>query len=68
MSHVSYAGVEVTRTEKAVDCSTEVEKIVDALDEHKGMLMMSTFEYPGRCCLCQILLYKSMLYKGMLMR
>jgi len=41
-------GVHMTRTEASVDCTTEVEKIVDALDEHKGLLMMSTFEYPGR--------------------
>ena len=41
-------GVRVTRTEKPVDCTTEVEKIVDALDGRKGLLMMSTFEYPGR--------------------
>ncbi len=41
-------GVGVTRSVAPVDCTTEVEKIVDALDEHKGLLMMSTFEYPGR--------------------
>lgn len=41
-------GVHVSRTECAVDCSTEVDKIVDALDERKGGLWMSTFEYPGR--------------------
>ena len=31
-----------------VEGGPAVEKLVDALDEHKGLLMMSTFEYPGR--------------------
>ncbi|EKX34633.1 hypothetical protein GUITHDRAFT_80372 [Guillardia theta CCMP2712] len=35
-------------TEVQVDCNAKVEEMVDALDSHMGMLMMSTFEYPGR--------------------
>eukprot|EP00286_Rhodomonas_abbreviata_P007146 CAMPEP_0181335660 /NCGR_PEP_ID=MMETSP1101-20121128/26962_1 /TAXON_ID=46948 /ORGANISM="Rhodomonas abbreviata, Strain Caron Lab Isolate" /LENGTH=1086 /DNA_ID=CAMNT_0023445819 /DNA_START=67 /DNA_END=3327 /DNA_ORIENTATION=- len=47
-------GVGVTRTEMSVDGVAEVEKLVDKLDERKGMLMMSTFEYPGRYTLWKV--------------
>jgi hypothetical protein len=36
-------GVHVTRTECAVDCSTEVDRIVDALDDRKVLLFFLYF-------------------------
>jgi anthranilate synthase len=47
-SYTTQGGVVVHRTETSEDGLAEVEKLVDSLDQHKGMLMMSTFEYPGR--------------------
>jgi len=47
-------GVAVMRSETVVDGTAEVEKLVDELDQKKGLLMMSTFEYPGRYTLWKV--------------
>jgi len=41
-------GVHVTRTELAAPYENAIEPLVDALDERRGVLLTSSFEYPGR--------------------
>ncbi len=41
-------GVEVTRTTRRLDPETAIEPIIDALDGRLGVLLASTYEYPGR--------------------
>jgi anthranilate synthase len=41
-------GVQVTRTTRRLDPETAIEPVIDALDEHIGVLLASSYEYPGR--------------------
>ena len=41
-------GLEIRRLDKAIDGPPAVEGIVAALDEQKGVLLTSNYEYPGR--------------------
>ena len=41
-------GVEVQRLTTALPIAGAIEPIVDALDEHLGVLLASSYEYPGR--------------------
>lgn len=41
-------GVTVTRTRVPVDGNVAIEELVDALDTQRGVLMTSSYEYPGR--------------------
>jgi anthranilate synthase len=41
-------GVEVSRTTRRLDPETAIEPLMDALDARLGVLLASTFEYPGR--------------------
>lgn len=38
----------MTRVTEDIDGSTEVEELIDHLDSRKGVVLTSTFEYPGR--------------------
>ena len=41
-------GIEVTRSARAADPRDDVEALVDALDAHRGVLLASSYEVPGR--------------------
>ncbi len=41
-------GIIVQRKTEAVDATESVEALVDALDQRKGVLLSSTYDYPGR--------------------
>jgi hypothetical protein len=41
-------GVTVTRTQSPIDGNVAVEELIDALDTQRGLLMTSSYEYPGR--------------------
>jgi anthranilate synthase len=41
-------GIEVTRTTSRLDPDTAIEPIIDALDSRLGVLLASSYEYPGR--------------------
>ena len=41
-------GIEVGRRTVRLDVETAIEPIIDALDAHLGVLLASTYEYPGR--------------------
>ena len=41
-------GVRVTRTVESVGVDGVVEPLIDALDERRGVLLASSYEYPGR--------------------
>jgi anthranilate synthase len=41
-------GIRVHRTVETIPIAGAIEPIVDALDEHRGVLLASNYEYPGR--------------------
>lgn len=41
-------GISITRTTKTLDYKNAIEPLIDALDTQRGVLMASSFEYPGR--------------------
>ncbi|HSR25275.1 MAG TPA: anthranilate synthase component I, partial [Candidatus Eisenbacteria bacterium] len=47
-SYQTRGGVTVRRTARGVDPVEAVEELIDRLDGHKGVLLASTYEYPGR--------------------
>jgi anthranilate synthase len=47
-SYVTRGGVAVRRTIEDIPVENAIEPIVAALDEHRGVLLTSSFEYPGR--------------------
>ena len=47
-TYVTPAGVTVHRTNEHVDYHDAVEPLLDALDTRRGVLLTSSFEYPGR--------------------
>lgn len=48
LSYVTTGGVRVERTTESVPVEGAVEPIVDALDARRGVLLTSSYEYPGR--------------------
>ena len=47
-SFVTEGGVEIARRETPADYATAIEKLIDRLDDHCGVLLSSNYEYPGR--------------------
>ena len=47
-SYVTRGGITVRRSEHIVEYHDAIEPLVDALDERRGVLLTSSFEYPGR--------------------
>jgi anthranilate synthase len=45
---VTPCGLQLYRQSRAVDASTRLEQLIGALDERRGVLLASTYEYPGR--------------------
>ncbi|HXB19739.1 MAG TPA: hypothetical protein VNV88_00085, partial [Candidatus Solibacter sp.] len=41
-------GIEIEKTSKQLTYVDAIEPIIDALDEHPGVLLASSYEYPGR--------------------
>ena len=60
--HMTRGGVQVTANVSELDFSPAnipgtstfaIERLVDMLDEHKGVLLSSSYEFPGRyVCVC----------------
>jgi anthranilate synthase len=46
--YATAAGILVTRTSHTVDGVAAINSVVDALDSHKGVMLGSGYEYPGR--------------------
>ncbi len=42
------AGIAVSAQVSTVDADTEIEELIDRLDEARGVLLSSSYEYPGR--------------------
>src|ERR1043166_9379435 len=47
-SYLTRGGVRVHRTVDAVPVANAIEPIIDALDSHRGVLLASSYEFPGR--------------------
>src|ERR1044071_8560019 len=47
-SYVARGGIRVHRTVDAIPVANAIEPIIAALDEHRGVLLASSYEYPGR--------------------
>ena len=47
-SYVTRGGITVRRSEHIIRYHDAIEPLVDALDERRGVLLTSSFEYPGR--------------------
>jgi anthranilate synthase len=47
-THVTQGGVTVRRTTDDVPVADAIEPLLDALDERRGVLLASSYEYPGR--------------------
>ncbi|MEQ8966061.1 MAG: anthranilate synthase component I [Azospirillaceae bacterium] len=47
-SYVTEGGVAVTRTRRPMAYADAVEPLIDALDARRGVLLSSSYEYPGR--------------------
>lgn len=45
---VTPCGLQLQRQSRAVDAGARLEQLVSALDERRGVLLASTYEYPGR--------------------
>src|SRR2546427_11771812 len=41
-------GIRVTRTIEEIHVANAIEPLIHALDAHRGMLLASSYEYPGR--------------------
>jgi len=48
IKYATPAGIRVVRDCTAIDGTMAVEELVDELDSYRGMLMTSSYEYPGR--------------------
>ncbi len=48
MRYRTRGGIDVARTTTAIAVPGAIEPIVDALDDHLGVLLASSYEYPGR--------------------
>ncbi len=47
-TYLSQGGIKVRRWVEAIPVQGAIEPIVDALDSHRGVLLASSYEYPGR--------------------
>lgn len=47
-SYLTQGGIEVHRTRTPLPLADSIEPIIDALDERPGVLLASSYEYPGR--------------------
>src|SRR5438067_3310874 len=47
-SYLTRGGIRVHRTVDAIPIANAIEPIIAALDEHRGVLLASSYEYPGR--------------------
>ncbi|MBM3221857.1 MAG: anthranilate synthase component I [Candidatus Rokubacteria bacterium] len=47
-SYLTRGGIRVHRTVDAIPVDGAIEPIIAALDEHRGVLLASSYEYPGR--------------------
>src|SRR5438132_14185713 len=47
-SYSTRGGIRVHRTVDAIPVANAIEPIIAALDEHRGVLLASSYEYPGR--------------------
>lgn len=48
VSYQTAGGITVHRDSAPVDGAAAVEALIDALDERRGVLLASSYEYPGR--------------------
>lgn len=48
LTYTTAGGIVCSRTRNSVDPIVAVENMIDALDSHRGMLISSAYEYPGR--------------------
>jgi anthranilate synthase len=46
--YTTKGGIRVTRTIEPIPVAGAIEPVVDALDEHRGVVLASSYEYPGR--------------------
>src|SRR5262245_24512162 len=47
-SYLTGGGIRVHRTVEAIPVKNGIEPVIDALDGHRGALLASSYEYPGR--------------------
>ena len=47
-THVTRGGITVRRTVDDVAVAGAIEPLLEALDQHRGVLLASSYEYPGR--------------------
>src|SRR5438552_8928300 len=47
-SYLSRGGIRVQRTVQEVPVKNAIEPVIEALDSHRGVLLASSYEYPGR--------------------
>ncbi|HLY64537.1 MAG TPA: anthranilate synthase component I, partial [Chloroflexota bacterium] len=47
-SYLTRGGISIQRTLESVPVAGAIEPLVDALNEHRGVLLASSYEYPGR--------------------
>src|ERR1051325_8680105 len=47
-SCLTRGGIRVHRTVDAIPVANAIEPVIHALDEHRGVLLASSYEYPGR--------------------
>jgi anthranilate synthase len=47
-SYLTSGGIRVHRTIEAIPITDAIEPVIEALDAHRGVLLASSYEYPGR--------------------
>ena len=47
-SYLTQGGVRVHRRVEEIPVDNAIEPIIEALDTHRGVLLASSYEYPGR--------------------
>jgi len=47
-SYLTGGGIRVHRTIEAIPITNAIEPVIEALDAHRGVLLASSYEYPGR--------------------
>jgi anthranilate synthase len=47
-SYLTSGGIRVHRTIEAIPITNAIEPVIEALDAHRGVLLASSYEYPGR--------------------
>ena len=47
-AYVTAGGIKVRRNVEALTVTDAIEPVIDALDSHRGVLLASSYEYPGR--------------------